>query len=147
MSLTPCNSAPTVASPGVEVPTDHFSLRITGIGGTGVVTVSQILATAGMLDGFTVTGLDPVLCEALERDDTEVVCVVPANPDGDAPSVATVSVHVHTAGSAAYSMLELGWTELGALTEPAGLEADCSSSSDDDDASPGAEVGPATTKA
>ena len=37
---------------------DDFTVRLPGIGGTGVVTVSQILGTAAMLDGRYVWGLD-----------------------------------------------------------------------------------------
>jgi indolepyruvate ferredoxin oxidoreductase len=40
------------------VPTDRFIVRLTGIGGTGVVTISQILGTAAMLAGLQVRGLD-----------------------------------------------------------------------------------------
>jgi indolepyruvate ferredoxin oxidoreductase len=44
--------------PHVVVPTDRCTIRLSGIGGTGVVTVSQVLGTAAMLDGFDVRGLD-----------------------------------------------------------------------------------------
>ncbi|OUC76617.1 indolepyruvate ferredoxin oxidoreductase family protein [Gordonia lacunae] len=45
--------APTVPAIG-----DTFSLRITGVGGTGVVTVSQVLATAAVLDGHSARTVD-----------------------------------------------------------------------------------------
>jgi indolepyruvate ferredoxin oxidoreductase len=56
-----------VAMPEVElqtpprrVPEDEFAMRITGIGGTGVVTVAQVIGTAAMLDGYHVRGLDQI---------------------------------------------------------------------------------------
>ncbi len=38
----------------------EVSLRLCGIGGTGVVTVNQLLGTAAMFDGFEVRGLDQI---------------------------------------------------------------------------------------
>jgi indolepyruvate ferredoxin oxidoreductase len=40
------------------VDADRFTVRLSGIGGTGVITVSQIIGTAALLDGFHVRGLD-----------------------------------------------------------------------------------------
>jgi indolepyruvate ferredoxin oxidoreductase len=52
-------AAPTeFPTPTWLVDPDEFTVRLSGIGGTGVVTVSQIIGTAAMLDGFHVRGLD-----------------------------------------------------------------------------------------
>jgi indolepyruvate ferredoxin oxidoreductase len=40
------------------VPRDDARIRLVGIGGTGVVTVSQVLSVAAMVDGRMATGLD-----------------------------------------------------------------------------------------
>ncbi len=44
--------------PHLIVRDDEFGMRITGIGGTGVVTVAQTIAVAALLDGRHVRGLD-----------------------------------------------------------------------------------------
>ncbi|HEX2173889.1 MAG TPA: indolepyruvate ferredoxin oxidoreductase family protein [Dehalococcoidia bacterium] len=44
--------------PELAVPADGFTLHMMGIGGTGVVTVNQILGTAAVIDGKHVRGLD-----------------------------------------------------------------------------------------
>ncbi|ABL81346.1 MULTISPECIES: indolepyruvate ferredoxin oxidoreductase family protein [unclassified Nocardioides] len=45
-------------APGAVVPSDEFGMRITGIGGTGVVTAAQIIATAASRSGRFVRTLD-----------------------------------------------------------------------------------------
>ena len=48
-----------IAEPDRPVPgPDGFAVFMAGVGGTGVVTVSQVLATAALLDGLGVIGLD-----------------------------------------------------------------------------------------
>jgi indolepyruvate ferredoxin oxidoreductase len=44
--------------PVLRVPADGWAVHMMGIGGTGVVTVNQILGTAALLDGKHVRGLD-----------------------------------------------------------------------------------------
>ncbi|MEU8803250.1 indolepyruvate ferredoxin oxidoreductase family protein [Spirillospora sp. NPDC048819] len=44
--------------PELRVNADDFRVRMPGIGGTGVVTVAQMLGTAALLDGRFVTGMD-----------------------------------------------------------------------------------------
>jgi indolepyruvate ferredoxin oxidoreductase len=44
--------------PAPLVDPERFTVRMSGIGGTGVVTVSQVLGTAAMLAGLSVRGLD-----------------------------------------------------------------------------------------
>ncbi|MGI9031222.1 MAG: indolepyruvate ferredoxin oxidoreductase family protein [Ilumatobacteraceae bacterium] len=52
------DAAAGLPDPRPIVPGDAFTVRLSGIGGTGVITVSQVLGTAAMLDGLVVRGLD-----------------------------------------------------------------------------------------
>ncbi|HVR31802.1 MAG TPA: indolepyruvate ferredoxin oxidoreductase family protein [Acidimicrobiia bacterium] len=49
---------PTSGEPPIVEVTGTFPVRLAGIGGTGVVTAAQILATAAMFDGWKVAGVD-----------------------------------------------------------------------------------------
>ncbi|MET0460955.1 MAG: indolepyruvate ferredoxin oxidoreductase family protein, partial [Ilumatobacteraceae bacterium] len=77
-------------APSAVVPTDSFTVRLSGIGGTGVITVSQILGTAAMLDGWVVRGLDQT---GLSQKAGPVVSDVRLSR-GDVP----VSNHANSAG-------------------------------------------------
>ncbi|WP_245665507.1 indolepyruvate ferredoxin oxidoreductase family protein [Actinoplanes subtropicus] len=47
-----------IPAAAVQVDPEDFTMRVTGIGGTGVVTVAQIIATAAFIDGHAVRSLD-----------------------------------------------------------------------------------------
>ncbi|NND75680.1 MAG: indolepyruvate ferredoxin oxidoreductase family protein [Ilumatobacter sp.] len=47
-----------IPEPDLDHTREHVRIRMAGIGGTGVVTVAQILSIAAMLDGWEVKGLD-----------------------------------------------------------------------------------------
>ena len=51
-------AADAAPEPALIVSGDDFRVRMPGIGGTGVVTVAQVLGTAALLDGRYVTGMD-----------------------------------------------------------------------------------------
>jgi indolepyruvate ferredoxin oxidoreductase len=57
-SSFPLPPAEALVEPVLEVSRDDFLMRMPGMGGTGVVTVSQILQMAAMLDGKHSYGLD-----------------------------------------------------------------------------------------
>ncbi|HYV15614.1 MAG TPA: indolepyruvate ferredoxin oxidoreductase family protein, partial [Conexibacter sp.] len=50
--------AAALPEPTPRVPAEAFGVRITGVGGTGVVTVAQIVGVAALLEGRCVHGLD-----------------------------------------------------------------------------------------
>lgn len=69
--------------PVAVVDTDRLDIRLAGIGGTGVVTVAQVLATAAMVDGFDVRGLDQT---GLSQKAGPVVSDLRLSRDGPHPS-------------------------------------------------------------
>ena len=90
------------------VPTDELSVRIVGIGGTGVVTVSQVIGTAAMFDGYEVRGLDQI---GLSQKAGPVVSDLRLGRDGEAGS--------NRLGTAQADVL-LAFDQLGAAS-PTGL--------------------------
>ncbi|RHW28395.1 indolepyruvate ferredoxin oxidoreductase family protein [Nocardioides immobilis] len=57
-TITNTLTADEIPPPTPVVPSDAFGVRLTGVGGTGIVTLSQVLATAGLLAGWTARSLD-----------------------------------------------------------------------------------------
>ncbi|UGT41555.1 indolepyruvate ferredoxin oxidoreductase family protein [Nocardia yamanashiensis] len=51
---------PAVADPGLGAPAGTQNVLIAGIGGTGIVTVNQVLATAALRAGYAVESLDQI---------------------------------------------------------------------------------------
>ncbi len=56
--MSPLEPPSDLPEPVLRVPRDDFMVRMPGVGGTGVVTVSQIIGMAAMLDGKFTSGLD-----------------------------------------------------------------------------------------
>ena len=54
----PVPPAPAVPEPAIAPLTSTYNVYLVGVGGTGVVTVNQVLATAALLDGLQVRSLD-----------------------------------------------------------------------------------------
>jgi indolepyruvate ferredoxin oxidoreductase len=54
----PAPAGEELPEPTIRVRADEFNLRITGVGGTGVVTVAQVLSTAAVMAGLQVRALD-----------------------------------------------------------------------------------------
>lgn len=75
---------PSVPSPApLSLPDTGMTIRLGGIGGTGVVTVSQVLGTAAMLQGLHVRGLDQT---GLSQKAGPVVSDIVLTTDAPSPS-------------------------------------------------------------
>src|SRR6266699_2355192 len=70
-------------APPPIVDQDSFGIRLTGVGGTGVVTVSQVLATAGLIAGWHARSLDQT---GLAQKGGAVVSDVRFSRSGQAPT-------------------------------------------------------------
>ncbi len=76
-------AADELPAPHPVVTADSFGIRLTGVGGTGVVTVSQVLATAGLIAGWHARSLDQT---GLAQKGGAVVSDVRFSRSGQAPT-------------------------------------------------------------
>jgi indolepyruvate ferredoxin oxidoreductase len=76
-------TADELPAPHRVVEADSFGIRLTGVGGTGVVTVSQVLATAGLIAGWHARSLDQT---GLAQKGGAVVSDVRFSRSGQAPT-------------------------------------------------------------
>jgi indolepyruvate ferredoxin oxidoreductase len=76
-------TADELPAPHPVVTADSFGIRLTGVGGTGVVTVSQVLATAGLIAGWHARSLDQT---GLAQKGGAVVSDVRFSRSGQAPT-------------------------------------------------------------
>jgi len=76
-------TADELPAPPLGVNADSFGIRLTGVGGTGVVTVSQVLATAGLIAGWHARSLDQT---GLAQKGGAVVSDVRFSRTGQAPT-------------------------------------------------------------
>ncbi|KQR97563.1 2-oxoacid ferredoxin oxidoreductase [Williamsia sp. Leaf354] len=85
-------AADSVAEPAHRrTATAGFRLRVTGIGGTGVVTVSQVLATAGVLDGHDARTVDMTGLAQKGGAVVSDVKIGPPTPDGPIEQAAKIA--------------------------------------------------------
>src|SRR5689334_2200886 len=76
-------TADELPAPQPSVTADSFGIRLAGVGGTGVVTVSQVLATAGLIAGWHARSLDQ---PGLAQKGGAVVSDVRFSRTGQAPT-------------------------------------------------------------
>ncbi len=76
-------TADELPAPHPVVTADSFGIRLCGVGGTGVVTVSQVLATAGLIAGWHARSLDQT---GLAQKGGAVVSDVRFSRSGQAPT-------------------------------------------------------------
>lgn len=90
-------NAEDLPTPPLDAAQTSASVRITGIGGTGVVTISQIIATAGLLGGWNARSLDQT--GLAQKGGAVVSDVVLQQSDGVATSkIASGSCHLYLGG-------------------------------------------------
>lgn len=81
--------------PVLRVDPDDVTIRMPGIGGTGVVTVNQILGTAALLDGRHVNGLDQTgLSQKAGPVVSDLRITAEPNAGSNKPSAGSVDVYL-----------------------------------------------------